>query len=462
LQHSEFHKEFFPTPLRLAFELAKEYRGKVRSVLDPSAGKGDLLVPFENYRVARYGIEQSLGLCAILRDKKITVLGHDFLQYSGEHYFDLVVMNPPFSNCADHFLHAWNVCKAREIAAVLPKRITEWGSNKMETIGQIIHDHGEIMDLGQGFMDAERSTKVEVVKVVVRKPDVNMRVFAFDPDVDDEEPLDVDSVVEGGLVKRDMVSTIVDQYGEAVGAIRDLLSDVARVRSAIGMLVPKMQLDDMIRSSIQADTVGESYNQLVDALKTGCWGAVLREGDFARYMTTSCQRDFQRFVEDHQGLAFNEENIASLMTSLVMSNTDIFKQNIIEVFDYLTKYHQENRVHIEGWKTNDRWRVKRKFILPYIVEYRAEWGMSQCFHRRSELHDIDIAMCTITGKNLDDIDGITSVIDRGCKDGWPVDSEFFKIKCYQKGTGHFEFRDEGLWDQFNRIACDGKKWLPGD
>jgi len=143
----------------------------------------------------------------------------------------------------------------------------------------------------------------------------------------------------------------------------------------------------------------------------------------------------------------------------VMSNMDIFKQNITDVFDYLTKYHKENRVHIEGWKTNDRWMVKKKFILPYIVDYKREWGMSQSFNRSSELSDIDTAMCTITGKRIEDISKISSAIDKGCREGWPVESEFFRIVCYQKGTGHFEFLDDGLWDRFNRLACEGKKWL---
>lgn len=457
---SEFEKEFFPTPRQLSFRIARDYVGKVRSVLDPSAGKGDLLAPFEKYRVSLYGIEQNLELCSILRERGIVVLGNNFFQYGGEHFFDLIVMNPPFSNCVDHFMHAWNLCNTREIVAILPKRVTLWGNSKDEMIGKIIHDHGETHELGRSFMNAERKTRVEVVKVVVKKPQSTMRVFSFNPDVDDQESLKTSEVLEGGLVKRDIISTIVGQYGGAVVAIRELLVAVDKIRKSVGMLVSKIQLDEMIRECLREDTVGESHNKLVDELKMGCWNAIFRDGEFSRYMTTSCRKDFQRFVDDNRGLAFNEENISSIMESLVMSNSDIFKQNIVDVFDLLTKFHSENRVHIEGWKTNDRWRVKRRFILPYIVDFDPSWGMSQSFHRTSELRDIDTAMCTITGIKIDDIDPIGRAIDVGCKTGWPVESTFFRIKCYHKGTGHFEFKDIGLWDTFNRIACDGKKWLP--
>jgi SAM-dependent methyltransferase len=461
--HGDFHREFYPTPPHLAYKIIGDYVGKVTSVLDPSAGKGDLLAPFlsrNSWRTKVYGIEQSLELCSILREKKVTILGNDFFQYGGEHYFDLVVMNPPFSNCLDHFLHAWNVCKAREIVAILPERAIGPGNKKTETLARIIEDHGKAEYLGSAFFTAERKTDARVLKVVVRKPDPELKVFFFDPAVDVSGPPESKSVVDHGLVKRDVVSTIVGQYGDAVGAIRDMLEAVGRIRGHVGMLVSRTSLDNMIKECVQKDGLAESYNDMVDSLKKGCWDALLREGEFAKYMTTSCRRDFDKFVEANTGLAFNVENILKVMESLILSNSDIFKQNIVDVFDYLTKYHKENRVHPEGWKTNDRWKVKRKFILPYIVTWERQWGMRPSWNRPSELNDIDTAMCTITGKRIEEIESINKAIDRGCKEGWPVESTFFRIKCYQKGTGHFEFKDAGLWDKFNRIACDGKKWLP--
>jgi hypothetical protein len=46
--------------------------------------------------------------------------------------------------------------------------------------------------------------------------------------------------------------------------------------------------------------------------------------------------------------------------------------------------------------------------------------------------------------------------------GWGgyIESEFFKIKYHKKGTAHFIFKDEWLWNRFNIVACKGKNWLP--
>lgn len=58
-----FDKEFFPTPSTITQQIAGDYRGKVTSILDPSAGKGDLLKPFGRWTKRLYGIEQNLELC---------------------------------------------------------------------------------------------------------------------------------------------------------------------------------------------------------------------------------------------------------------------------------------------------------------------------------------------------------------------------------------------------------------
>ena len=41
-----------------------------------------------------------------------------------------------------------------------------------------------------------------------------------------------------------------------------------------------------------------------------------------------------------------------------------------------------------------------------------------------------------------------------------IESEFFGIKYFKKGTAHFIFKDEWLWHKFNIVACQGKNWLP--
>jgi hypothetical protein len=118
-------------------------------------------------------------------------------------------------------------------------------------------------------------------------------------------------------------------------------------------------------------------------------------------------------------------------------------------------------MHIEGWKTNDKWKVNRKVILPNFLDVSINGYFRRNFSRWSEYSDIDKAMAYIMGKNLDDIITLEEAIDTVRYGDHSVqESEFFKFRCYKKGTLHIEFKDKYLWQEFNMRACSGKNWLP--
>jgi tRNA(Ser,Leu) C12 N-acetylase TAN1 len=72
-------------------------------------------------------------------------------------------------------------------------------------------------------------------------------------------------------------------------------------------------------------------------------------------------------------------------------------------------------------------------------------------------------MCSISGKKMDGMHKIKTIEEAintlKERDSTCAYSEFFKIRCYLKGTAHFEFLDEDLWNVFNIEACGAKKWL---
>jgi SAM-dependent methyltransferase len=105
---------FYPTPPDLisrVLELAD--LNATDTVLDPSAGKGDILdavaALFPGQRSALYAAEINSTLREILRLKGYSLLGDDFLELTPDTTtFDRILMNPPFENGqdADHVTHA--------------------------------------------------------------------------------------------------------------------------------------------------------------------------------------------------------------------------------------------------------------------------------------------------------------------------------------------------------------------
>lgn len=105
---------FFPTPPELIqrmLEMAAIQPGN--TVLEPSAGKGDILdavkASFPDDQVTLYASEINSTLRSLLQVKGYKVLANDcFTLTAADGSFDRIVMNPPFENGqdADHVTHA--------------------------------------------------------------------------------------------------------------------------------------------------------------------------------------------------------------------------------------------------------------------------------------------------------------------------------------------------------------------
>lgn len=107
--------EFFPTPPEIVarvVDLADV--GSNMRVLEPSAGKGNLIAPFKGIAFIDC-IEKMAANAQHLRDLGWldSVMEADFLEVEPSQTYDRVVMNPPFSKQADikHALHALKFLK---------------------------------------------------------------------------------------------------------------------------------------------------------------------------------------------------------------------------------------------------------------------------------------------------------------------------------------------------------------
>lgn len=101
---------FFPTPapvIRTMLDYADISEGM--SVLEPSAGKGDIADVVRAEGIVPDVIEINAELRSVLGRKGHTVVGEDFLETTGQ--YDRIVMNPPFEKRQDieHVRHAYGL-----------------------------------------------------------------------------------------------------------------------------------------------------------------------------------------------------------------------------------------------------------------------------------------------------------------------------------------------------------------
>lgn len=176
---------FFETPESLADEVASMAAwpgGMVPSILEPSAGSGNLL----RAMVRRYGeralydtvaVEIDGRHHAVLSDLAAEVHIADFLSLTldvMEGGFDRVVMNPPFSRQQDidHVLHAWQfLAPGGRLVAIMSAGWTFRENRKSREFRTFITEHGGIVHHHDHEAFRESGTGVRTVDVTLTKPD---------------------------------------------------------------------------------------------------------------------------------------------------------------------------------------------------------------------------------------------------------------------------------------------------
>jgi len=480
-----FTKNFFPTPKKVIEKMLEPYNDEngyksFKSILEPSAGKGDILnylrENFNEHRTKVYCIEKNPELQAILREKH-KLIGTDFLEYQGDYDFDLILMNPPFENGDEHLLKAWEILQNGDIVCLLnAETIKNPFSKTRKLLKNIIDENGTVEYLGDCFSDAERKTGVNVALVRLKKESESDR-FDFS-DMEDKENFQdfSEENLDNKVALRDALENIVIEYEE----IKKYYLEKLKLQNKLKVKIERFNKYEYQTNDLIGDTgdIKENYNKFIDELKEKIWEFIIKKMNIEKYMTNNLRKDFSKYLREQCSMGITKKNILNLIDTIYQNRGNILEQAVGEVFDIFTKFHSENRLHIEGWKTNDKFKVNKKVILPYWVEW-GEYGDSSYLksrgdkfqtNHRGEYHDIDKVMCYLTGRQLEQIrtisDALENHFDRiglvttGEKFDNACESTFFNIKFWKKGTVHIEFKDTWLWKEFNMRACAGKNWLP--
>ena len=268
----------------------------------------------------------------------------------------------------------------------------------------------------------------------------------------------------------DILLAYEHRYTAAVEAFGDLKKAINKFRFfASDVFISSYAISEYVAMAEKDD-----FNTFVRRFNTACWNKILSESKFESFLTTNVRRSFSEKFSHQSKLAFTKANMIMLFDILWHNKTDILESCIEDVFDIMTLYYHENRAHIEGWKTNDAWRVNRKVILPRHISYGSyasaqhlkEYGASFSLAYRSELNDIDRCMCYIEGRRLEHICTIEDAlrnhfrrlgnVKTGDKFQNKIESTYFEIRFFKKGTLHLIFKDEFLWQEFNYRAAKYK------
>ncbi len=486
-----FNPGFYPTPAHVARKMLSGLKLDGRAILEPSAGKGDLCDAIvaatgrsgraEAFRSRIHCCEIEPELQATLRGKGYTLVSADFLSFQPNCRYSLIVMNPPFSNGEKHLLHAWSILHEGDLVCLLNADAMRNGQ-----LARIIEDHGSVEELGACFEDAFRKTSVNVALVRLHKKAKPIEFEVFGGAEDQDDTVFEEGAFSSQVATRNTVGNLVIQFDRAREIYSRMLVMAAELKSFAQPLSPKSDVQ-WLKAATEAifkDDQDSAYNAFVEALKTDAWQKVFELTKMRNLMSAKVKADFDKQKEEMLRMAFSEENITGAVLALLENGPEILRRCVLEAFDLMTAFDKKNKIHVEGWKTNDAWKVNRKVIVPVSVWESFNWWAERGdipWSYQDKLDDIDRALAYLEGRKLEDVLAVRQAVKafaypvvsdpgaytekRRANPDWTgqkFHSEFFELVGYKKGTLHMVFRDKSLWERFNLEAARGKNWLPDD
>jgi len=448
-----FNQDFYPTPQDVIFTMLEGVNINDKIILEPSAGKGDIM-DFLNDNGAKEILfcEVNEDLQKISQDKG-RFLKPDFLtlESSEVSHIDLIVMNPPFSKDLEHILHAFNIAPSgcKIIALCNAQTVLNAYSQSRKELKNTIDLYGSFKNLGNCFVAAERSTNVEIGLIVLQKSGAKYSTefegFFLE---DEQEP-------EGnGIMSYNIVRDLVNRYVESIKIFDRQLEEAERMNkltSGYFSVQIGMSVTDREKPVQRADFKKEMQ-------KSG-WKFIFAKMNLNKYATRGLNDDINKFVEEQTHIPFTMRNIYKMLEIAVGTTEQRMDKAILEVFDKVTQHYHENRFNVEGWKTNSHYLLNQKFIFPSMVD-QDKWSWNKYHARPSSyanfdrIEDLVKALCYITGDNYDNFESLHQFLraDKAEYGQW-AKWGYFNIKCFKKGTIHFEFLDKELWGRFNqRVA----------
>lgn len=510
--------QFYPTPPSVARKMLADLDFRmIQTVLEPSAGKGDLIMTMAR-EYARYGYSRhtlDVDCCEIdpylrsilkynfseekrweLIDKDgrwsseasalesvvARIVHDDFLTYRTYKHYDLILMNPPFATGAKHLIRAIEMQKGGGAIVCLLNAETirnPYTAERKLLVDLLNKYEADIQYIEDAFSDdAERKADVDVA--IVRLHFIPEREEstiwermkkAVDEDID-EQDAELHALVPG-----DYIEQAITLYRTEVAAT---MAFVREYKALSPYMSRKLDAKDSFDSApILTLTVtddnyvrGFDYQKYMRTVRLKYWRALFENKKFVGRLTSELQKQYREQTERMADYEFSAFNIKQIALEMNASLTQGVEKAIIDLFEKLTVEHSwfpecaNNRHYYNGWATNKAHKIGKKCIIP-------TYGMFSSYSWSKETFDVSTAY-----KVISDIEKAFNYLDGGRTDDIDLDArlraanaqgqtrniecKYFKIDLFKKGTTHIKFLPEAmpLVERLNIYASQKKGWLP--
>lgn len=485
-------KDFYPTPIKIIHQMLEDINFKeISSVLEPHAGKGDLadaiIEKFKHAHSSYYNretvfdldtIEINETLRFILQGKKHRIVHNDFLTYNSFKRYDLIVMNPPFSNGDKHLLHAIKMQESGgKIVCLLNAETLKnpYSNTRKDLISKLKQYDAEVEYISNAFVGADRSTNVEIALIKIDIPKDNHNSVILD-DLKKQEQFKEEAANNyGNIVNADFIKGIIEQYNFEVKAGLKLIAEYNAIKPFMLNSFkdeysqnPVLKLELHYRDDDGNCTIENSY---IKQIRIKYWKALFMSDQFMGLFTSNLRQKYMSKINELRDYDFSLYNIYTIKIELHKEMIQGVEDTILKLFEEFSNKHHwydemsKNIHYYNGWKTNKAWKINKKVIIPLngFIDMQYSWGR----YEPSNYKVVD---------KLSDIEKVFNYLDQGITEEVCMKSalkmaedngntkkiqlKYFMVTFYKKGTCHIEFTNHELLHKFNLFGSQRMNWLP--
>lgn len=474
------NSEFYPTPSELAGKMLGMLDWKyIKTVLEPSAGKGDLVTFAKKMcRSLRRSddvefdcIELDPNLQAMLVGNEFRLVCDDFLRYDTIKKYDAIIMNPPFSEGAEHLLKAISMQKryGGQIVCLLnAETIRNPYCNVRKLLVNTLNElDARIVFVSDSFKHAERKTDVEVAIIAL-----NISAPHHESDIYDNlhraaEEAEASSEPTA-LAFGSEIEQLIQQYKVECAAGIELLRQYEAMKPYILDSFDNEYSRPIIELKVDGSGYGCAINEYVKKVRCKYWSHLFKKTDFLSRLTSSLQNEYYEMLRTLVDYEFSHFNIMQISCKMGGEIIEGVQREIFVLFDKLSAEHScDNAANVHyynGWKTNKAKAVGMKAIIPaYDVFSNYSWdkgtfNLNRAYHI---LSDLEKALNYLDGNLTAEVNlelrlrvaqqaGVTRKIN--CK--------YFAVDFYKKGTCHIKFHDRRIVDALNIYVGKCRNYIP--
>lgn len=488
--------EFYPTPSHIAGYMIRRIDWKnVRSVLEPSAGSGSLCDALRSFgkslRSSRFSdsakgqgifcIERDTNLSAILKGKGYRVISDDFLEFTTFQHFDVILMNPPFSNGDTHLLRAILMqerCGGQICCLLNAETIRNPYTNSRKVLAQKLAQHcAKVEFISDAFKHAERPSSVEIALVSMNIQAPPMDSFILSGLESARTPYDgTDPGVPTDIVSSDWMEALVADYLKEAQIGESLIREYMALKPYImesATNYANANITLRIGRDHEIDNFPNGMSEYLLKLREKYWSILLHRPELTSLMTSTMQDAYYNQISVFVDYDFSVKNIKKILREIGHHLQIGVEESIMTLFDTMSAKHSwypecsKNIHYYNGWKSNLAHRVnEKKVIIPVngcCQDPRFYMGKLDEYRVFAVISDLERALAYLErGDKIlrTDVSNAIRMANSAMKT--TVNFTYFSATFYKKGTCHIKFYEETkpLIDRLNIFGAQNRGWLP--